>query len=614
MENRLAGRAYSLYILRIAFPALVLACTVATLQVMHLFGVGSRLAHLSGAATVTFFLLYVYTGLRPNDPESLSRVRYVVRTKILDRIEVLVVLCSLLLSVLLFVIWIGVSSETLVFAPNTETKVEIQELEDGQTHYIGAASGDGPLEKRFFSGIHRFRFSTEGYVPVAKDVRIAVAMDNILGTEERSVVADLHSKVDFVLRDLREGAGPGRSYQSEGLSLPKDLKAQIDNPDHGLYFSLASSSVSPLWVQNLYLRVVDVHPLKQSTYPYYPGGAAGEAPIPGYAELKPKPGLYPVTLATKAKLGNGIDPSDFSIRVFSAPGYRYVVRPEVHWVDVNDQRREGNYIFDDTVQLDVPDKIAKWQDLVRNARDAVKILYGHAPNVYGAQALGSDLQSLEPLPNYTILASDPSTLYEFERIARLSDEDEKTLADLVGRTPNGGPRDFMIIDGRVLLLQDQDVHTRAEIIEDSDRIAAVEKAYDTAAERVGLETFTVNQDEVPAIRSTVSGYYEAIGVGNLQKAYSYLGPTARDRQSQASWIKNQARFRESLHLQGTRMNTVELGDVEEHRAAATADVQWEDNLPDSVGDLRSIQRFSLVKEEGEWRLDDIRLSKQVPLD
>lgn len=123
-----------------------------------------------------------------------------------------------------------------------------------------------------------------------------------------------------------------------------------------------------------------------------------------------------------------------------------------------------------------------------------------------------------------------------------------------------------MIDGRVLLLQDQDVPSRTEIIEDSDRIASVEKAYDTAAERVGLETFTVNQDEVPAIRSTVSGYYEAIGVGNLQKAYSYLGPTARDRQSQASWIKDQARFRESLHLQGTRINPVELGDVDKHRA------------------------------------------------
>jgi hypothetical protein len=605
MKNHLAGRTYTLNVLRIAFPILVLACTVALLQVMNLFGVGSRLAHLSGAATVFFFLVYVYTGLRPNDPESLPTIRQVVRTKVLDRIEVLVALCSLLLVVLVIVVWIGVSSETIIFAPNTDTKVQVRELDDSQAHSIGIASGNDPLEKRFFSGVRRFQFSAEGYEPIVKDVRVAIDVDNILGNGERSIFVSFHSKVDFVLRDLREGNALG-VYNAEALPLPEELEGR---PEQTLAFSLASASPTPLWVQNLYLRVVDVRPIKQSTFPYYPGGAAGEPPIPGYAELKPEPGLYPVTLATKAKLGNGIDPSDFNIKVFSEPGYRYVVRPEVRWMDVNNQRREGNYSFDDEVQLDVPGKVAEWQDLVREARDSVKILF-----VGGANVLAADLQSLEPLPNYTILTSkSEDTLYEFERIAGISDHDQKTMADILGRTSDGGSPRFMIIDGRALLLQDQGEPYRAEIIEDSDRIAAVEKAYDTAAERVGLKTFTVNQDEVPAIRSTVSGYYEAIGVGNLQKAYSYLGPTARDRQSQASWIKTQARFRESLHLQGTRINTVELGDVEEHRATATADVQWEDNLPNSVGDLRSIQRFSLVKEEDEWRLDEIRLSKQVPL-
>jgi hypothetical protein len=614
MKSRLVGRPYTLHALRIAFPVLVLACTIASLQVMHLFGVGSRLAHLSGAATVFLFLVYVYTGLRPNDPESLPRIRQVVRTKVLDRIEVLIALCSLLLAVLVMVVWIGVSTETLVFAPETDAKVQVLELENKQAHAIGTASSNDPLKQRFFSGVHRFQFSVEGYEPIAKDVRVAIAVDNMLGNGERSVFVELRSKVDFVLRDLREGGWSGQSTAAEALSLPKELAAQIDNPADGVAFSLASSSPTPLWVQNLYLRVVDVRPVKQSTFPYYPGGAAGEPPIPGYAELKPEPGLYPVTLAAKAKLGNGIDPSDFSIRVFSEPGYRYVVRPEVHWVDVNDQQREGDYSFDAEVQLDVPGKVTEWQDLVRTSHDNVRILFGNAPGIGAAQVLGSDLQYLEPLPNYTILTRNPGTLYEFERIARISNNDAKTMANLLGHTSEGAPPGFMIIDGRVLLVQDQGEPGEAEIIEDSDRIAAIEKAYDTAAERAGLEAFTLHQDEVPAVRSTIFKYYEALGVGNLEKAYSYLGPTARSRQSQDSWIKAQTEFRESLHLQGTHINTIELGDVEEHKATATADVNWEDNLPGTIGDVRSIQGFGLVKDGGEWRLDELRLSEQVPLE
>src|SRR5215217_4218663 len=479
MKDHLAGRTYALNVLRIAFPILVLACTVALLQVMNLFGVGSRLAHLSGAATVFLFLVYVYTGLRPNDPESLPKIRQVVRTKVLDRIEVLVALCSLLLVVLVIVVWIGVSSETIVFAPDTDTKVQVLELDDGQAHSIGTASDNDPLEKRFFSGVRRFQFSAEGYEPIIKKVRIAIDVDNILGKGERSVFVALHSKVNFVLRDLREGNALG-VYNAEALPLPKELEGR---PEQTLAFSLASASPTPLWVQNLYLRVVDVRPIKQSTYPFYPGGVGGEPPIPGYAELKPEPGLYPVTLATKAKLGNGIDPSDFHIRVFSEPGYRYVVRPEVHWMDVNYQRREGNYSFDDEVRLDVPGKVAEWQDLVRESRDSVKILYG---SIFGgATMLAADLQSLEPLPNYTILTrSSEDTQYEFERIAGISDQDQKTMADILGRTSDGGSPGFMIIDGRALLLQDQDEPYRAEIIEDSDRIAAIEKAYDKAAQRV----------------------------------------------------------------------------------------------------------------------------------
>jgi hypothetical protein len=53
----------------------------------------------------------------------------------------------------------------------------------------------------------------------------------------------------------------------------------------------------------------------------------------------------------------------------------------------------------------------------------------------------------------------------------------------------------------------------------------------------------------------------------------------------------------------------------EHEATATVDVNWEDNLPGTIGDVRSIQGFGLVKEGGELKLDELRLFfKQVPLE
>jgi hypothetical protein len=77
------------------------------------------------------------------------------------------------------------------------------------------------------------------------------------------------------------------------------------------------------------------------------------------------------------------------------------------------------------------------------------------------------------------------------------------------------------------------------------------------------------------------------------------GPTAKSGQGQDSWTKTQTDFRESLHLQGFHINAIELVDVGEHKASATVDVNWEDNLPGTIGDVRSIQGFGVVKEGGE---------------
>ena len=54
---------------------------------------------------------------------------------------------------------------------------------------------------------------------------------------------------------------------------------------------------------------------------------------------------------------------------------------------------------------------------------------------------------------------------------------------------------------------------------------------------------------------------------------------------------------------------MELGEVGVQRATATVDVEWEDNLQSTVGNRREIYDWDLVKDDGKWKLDDLRLMK-----
>jgi hypothetical protein len=104
-----------------------------------------------------------------------------------------------------------------------------------------------------------------------------------------------------------------------------------------------------------------------------------------------------------------------------------------------------------------------------------------------------------------------------------------------------------------------------------------------------------------AVAAAVRGHYEAIGAGNLEEAYSYFGPTFRSQHDQASWIAGE----QSYQIQGSTINSLEVNEILGTTATATVDVSF----VDYTGTPRFLIVWSLVEEDGEWKLDS-QLSAQ----
>ena len=107
-------------------------------------------------------------------------------------------------------------------------------------------------------------------------------------------------------------------------------------------------------------------------------------------------------------------------------------------------------------------------------------------------------------------------------------------------------------------------------------------------------------DEVPseetAVAAAVRSHYEAIGAGNFEGAYSYFGPTFRSQHDQASWIEGE----QSYQIQSSTIHSLTVDEVLETTATATVDVSFVDN----TGTPRFVIVWSLVKEGGQWKLDE----------
>jgi hypothetical protein len=101
--------------------------------------------------------------------------------------------------------------------------------------------------------------------------------------------------------------------------------------------------------------------------------------------------------------------------------------------------------------------------------------------------------------------------------------------------------------------------------------------------------------EEEAVAAAVGGHYEAIGVGDFEKAYSYFGPTFRSQHDEASWISSE----HSYQIQSSTVHSLTVDEVSGTMATATADVSFVDN----TGTPRFVIVWGLVKEGGAWKLD-----------
>jgi eukaryotic-like serine/threonine-protein kinase len=104
------------------------------------------------------------------------------------------------------------------------------------------------------------------------------------------------------------------------------------------------------------------------------------------------------------------------------------------------------------------------------------------------------------------------------------------------------------------------------------------------------------QGEEEAVADAVWNHYEAIGAGNFDEAYSYFGPTFRSQHSQASWSEGE----QSYQIQSSTIHSLTEDEVLGTTATATVDVSFMDN----TGTPRFVIVWSLVKEGGQWKLDE----------
>jgi hypothetical protein len=99
-----------------------------------------------------------------------------------------------------------------------------------------------------------------------------------------------------------------------------------------------------------------------------------------------------------------------------------------------------------------------------------------------------------------------------------------------------------------------------------------------------------------AVESAIRSHYKAIGKGEFEEAYGYFGPTARSDHEKEEWIKNHV----ADDIESSTIHSVEVTEANQDTATATVDVSFEDN---TIGTSRYVFTWSLVNENGEWKLD-----------
>lgn len=463
--------------LQILFPVLVVACALVGRVALRLWNKSSALSEAGTVAVPLLLLLfYLYTGISIKDGLSPEIRPYFVRA-ILQNGSTLLALCACLTVLLLALIWLSTASETLSFVSDGNAEIAVERLKGEKAVLLGHTSSSQPLTRRFLAGQHHFRFASEGFETTDLTVQVARAGLNEVA---RRIPVSLHPLPLFTLRDVQ-------TFPANFYGFPEDFHVPAHLKEHdtlNLSLTLAGSSPTPLWIQSVALRVTDAKPLRMATFPLEGLGGDGAAPILGWVELKPQLGSYSVVAQSKAQLGRGIAPDDYRLQVFSPTGYEYSALVEVTWADMQDQRREGHFAFEKPLALEFP-RVVEWKEFVRGARE-LKILYDASLHIVLPW-----IRFEQPAPQYTALVPqggfglDAKETALLPRVAVLSEHDGAPLYKLLSQNQKSeSPRQFILIDSRVLLIHSPEHIHLAEVVEDPARIAAIESTFDALASRL----------------------------------------------------------------------------------------------------------------------------------
>jgi hypothetical protein len=124
-----------------------------------------------------------------------------------------------------------------------------------------------------------------------------------------------------------------------------------------------------------------------------------------------------------------------------------------------------------------------------------------------------------------------------------------------------------------------------------------QKGQDSKASGPRPEPSEEASGEKASVKDAIRGHYVAIGAGNFEKAYSYFGPTYRKQldYNKQGWINGRKRDQ----ITGSTIHPVTVNKVSGKGASATVDVTFQDKYGTSHFELV----WSLVKEDGQWKLD-----------
>ena len=323
-------------------------------------------------------------------------------------------------------------------------------------------------------------------MPVRPDPRTSTAADQAVASQAGVQAASGQTETEMdqpglLLRDFAYYGTDPYHPPAEGPYYPPGLAAA---PSAAVSFTISNASDKPFRLQNVYLNVVDVEPLDRATFPVYERGN-GAVPILSWVELGRVPALCRIMTERRSKVGSQLDPSDFHVRVFSPSGGRYRIRVEADWIDMEHQDRVGRFVFPDVFPLDIA-RLVTWESLLRGAKEVRAFFDSSAP------FLAEALSALQPRPEFKILSF---STFEEERdwIRRgahcyvVRPGEEQALTALTGTHQHPyqqGPVQFLLVDSRLLLLQEGDRIDEAKVVQDAAQIADVTSAFDELAQRV----------------------------------------------------------------------------------------------------------------------------------